>query len=116
VLWSQYGFVVYGQAAALARGQGQVVPAQRFGHDLKAMLAAITPATRLVFIANPNNPTGTFLEGPRLQEFLAQVPAHVTVLLDEAYTEYLAPRQRYDAIGWLRAHPNLQVARTFSKA
>jgi len=116
VLWSQYGFVVYQQAAALARGVGQAVPAQRYGHDLKAMAAAITPQTRLVFVANPSNPTGTFLEGGRLQEFLAQVPRETTVLLDEAYTEYLAPRQRYDAIGWLRAYPNLIVARTFSKA
>ena len=116
VVYSQYGFVVYAQAAAHARAKSTVVPARDFGHDLEAMGAAIGEDTRLVFVANPNNPTGTFLEAGPLLDFLQAVPTHVTVLLDEAYTEYLAPAQRYDSIEWVRRFPNLIVARTFSKA
>lgn len=116
VVYSQYGFVVYGQAAAHAHARSTVVPARRFGHDLDAMRAAIGEDTRLVFVANPNNPTGTFLEAEPLFEFLQAVPAHATVLLDEAYTEYLSPAERYDSIEWVRQLPNLIVARTFSKA
>ena len=116
VVWSQYGFVVYGQAAALAHGRPVVVPARDHGHDLPAMLRAIDADTRLVFVANPNNPTGSFIEGPALLDFLARVPATATVLLDEAYTEYLTPAQRYDSMEWVRRFPNLIVARTFSKA
>jgi histidinol-phosphate aminotransferase len=116
VVYSQYGFIVYAQAAAHAHARSTVVPARDFGHDLGAMRAAVGEDTRLVFVANPNNPTGTFLEAGPLLEFLQSVPAHVTVLLDEAYTEYLAPAQRYDSIAWVRRFPNLIVARTFSKA
>jgi histidinol-phosphate aminotransferase len=116
VVYSQYGFVVYAQAAEHARARSTVVPAREFGHDLDAMRAAIDADTRLVFVANPNNPTGTFLEADALFAFLQSVPAHATVLLDEAYTEYLVPAQRYDSIGWVRELPNLIVARTFSKA
>ncbi|MDM0051052.1 histidinol-phosphate transaminase [Variovorax sp. J22R115] len=116
VVYSQYGFVVYAQAAAHAHAKSTVVPARDFGHDLQAMRAAIGEDTRLVFVANPNNPTGTFLEAGPLLDFLQAVPTHVTVLLDEAYTEYLAPAQRYGSIEWVRRFPNLIVARTFSKA
>ncbi len=116
VVYSQYGFLVYGQAVALAHGRAVVVPARDYGHDLEAMLQAITDGTGLVFVANPNNPTGSFIDGPALLDFLARVPAAVTVLLDEAYTEYLAPAQRYDSMDWVRRFPNLIVARTFSKA
>ncbi len=116
VVWSQYGFIVYGQAAQLARGAAVVVPARDFGHDLGAMRAAVNVDTRLIFLANPNNPTGSFIDAAWLQGFIASVPPHVTVLLDEAYTEYLTPAQRYDSMAWVRAHPNLIVARTFSKA
>ena len=116
VVYSQYGFVVYGQAAAHAHARSTVVPAQDFGHDLGAMRAAIGEDTRLVFVANPNNPTGTFIEADALLAFLESVPPQVTVLLDEAYGEYLAPGQRYDSIAWVRRFPNLVVARTFSKA
>lgn len=116
VVYSQYGFIVYGQAAAHVHARATVVPARDHGHDLDAMRAAIAPDTGLVFVANPNNPTGAFLEPARLLAFVEQVPAHVTVLLDEAYTEYLAPAQRYDSMAWVRRFPNLIVARTFSKA
>lgn len=116
VVYSEYGFIVYGQAAAHARASAVVVPARDFGHDLEAMLAAIDEQTRLVFVANPNNPTGHFIEAGPLLAFLERVPAAVTVLLDEAYTEYLSPAQRYDSMAWVRRLPNLVVARTFSKA
>ena len=80
------------------------------------MLAAIDDDTRLVFVANPNNPTGTFIDGPTLEAFIAKVPRHVAIVLDEAYTEYLSPENRYDSIDWVRRYPNLLVSRTFSKA
>jgi histidinol-phosphate aminotransferase len=79
------------------------------------MLAAITPQTRMIFIANPNNPTGTLLSGDSLANFLAEVPDDVVVVLDEAYTEYLSADVRYDSIAWLARFPNLVITRTFSK-
>ena len=115
-VFAQHAFAVYPLATQAAGAKGIQVPARNFGHDLDAMLAAITPATRVIFIANPNNPTGTFIPGPELEAFLGRVPADVLVVLDEAYTEYLAPAQRYDAIGWIQRFPNLLVSRTFSKA
>lgn len=116
VVSSQYGFLVYAQAARLVHARHAVVAARDHGHDLDAMHAAIDADTRLVFVANPNNPTGSFLSGDALSAFLERVPAHAVVLLDEAYTEYLAPAQRYDSMAWVRRFPNLLVARTFSKA
>jgi histidinol-phosphate aminotransferase len=116
VIYSQFGFIVYRQATAHAHARGVMVPARDFGHDLDAMLAAIDGNTRLVFVANPNNPTGTFIEAARLQAFIERVPSQVTVLLDEAYTEYLSPAQSYDSMDWVRRFPNLIVTRTFSKA
>lgn len=115
-VFAQHAFAVYPLATQAAGARGIQVPAKNFGHDLDAMLAAITPSTRVVFIANPNNPTGTFIPGLELEAFLGRVPADVLVVLDEAYTEYLAPDQRYDAIGWIQRFPNLLVSRTFSKA
>jgi histidinol-phosphate aminotransferase len=92
------------------------VPARDFGHDLDAMAAAITPATRVVFVANPNNPTGTWIAPDRMRRFLDAVPRDVVVVLDEAYNEYLAPRDDAQSTRWLRDLPNLVVSRTFSKA
>ena len=112
---SQYAFAVYPISTATAGARSIVVPALNFGHDLDAMLAAIDQATRLVWIANPNNPTGNFLPYPQLKSFLAKVPADVAVVLDEAYNEYLPPHQREDATRWLEQFPNLIITRTFSK-
>src|SRR6266705_13112 len=92
-----------------------VVPAKDYAHDLEAMLAAITPETRLVFIANPNNPTGTFATGGELGNFLANVRRDVAVVVDEAYSEYLPPDLRYDSFALLRKYPNFIATRTFSK-
>ncbi|WP_297474512.1 histidinol-phosphate transaminase [Ferrovum sp.] len=115
-VYSQYGFAVYPIATQTMGAQGIEVPALQFGHDLPAMIRAIRPDTRVLFIANPNNPTGTFLPGGDLHAGLSQVPPEVVVVLDEAYTEYLSEDQRYDPIAWLDEFPNLLICRTFSKA
>ncbi|MDR2925785.1 MAG: histidinol-phosphate transaminase [Azoarcus sp.] len=115
-VFAQYSFAVY-PLATLARGAlGKSVPAKNYGHDLDAMRAAIDETTRIVFIANPNNPTGTFLTGSEIEAFLARVPEDVLVVLDEAYTEFLPAEMRYDAIGWVAGFPNLLVSRTLCKA
>ncbi len=117
VVYSQYAFVVYPLAAQKTGSRSIVVPAQAdFGHDLDAMLAAIQPDTRLIYVANPTNPTGNFIEAARLRAFLAAVPPQVVVVLDEAYTEFLPPEARYDSMAWLPLFSNLVVSRTFSKA
>ena len=115
-VYAQHSFAVY-PLATLARGaRSIVVPAREFGHDLEAMLAAIDADTRLVFVANPNNPTGTFVGADAMAAFLARVPRHAVVVLDEAYNEYLAPDLRHPSIDWVRRFPNLLVSRSFSKA
>ena len=117
VMYSQYSFVVYALAAQEAGGRAIVVPATpALGHDLDAFRAAITPDTHLIYLANPNNPTGTYLSAAALEAFLAAVPSNVVVVLDEAYNEYLPPAQKMDSIAWARQFPNLIVSRTFSKA
>ncbi|WP_458734835.1 histidinol-phosphate transaminase [Zobellella taiwanensis] len=116
VVYSQYTFIVYALATQAHGAKAVVVPARDFGHDLDAMAAAITPATRLVCITNPNNPTGTFVGAAELEAFMDKVPAQVLVVLDEAYTEYVAEDERIPSIDWLARYPNLIVSRTFSKA
>ena len=113
---SQYSFIGYPHAIKMAGATGIVVPARDFGHDLAAMAAAITPRTKLVFVANPNNPTGTFLAQQEIVAFLERVPGHVVVVLDEAYSEYLPPEKRMNAFALLARFANLVVVRTFSKA
>ncbi|MFM7760809.1 MAG: pyridoxal phosphate-dependent aminotransferase, partial [Burkholderiaceae bacterium] len=93
-----------------------VVPAKNFGHDLEAMVDSIASDTKLLFVANPNNPTGTFVEGEKIAAMLKRIPSNVVVVLDEAYTEYLPANLHYDALAWVRQYPNLIVSRTFSKA
>ncbi len=114
-LYSQHAFAVYPLATVSVGAEAIAVPAKNFGHDLDAMLAAIRPDTRVIWIANPNNPTGTFLAYPQLKAFLAKVPGHVMVVLDEAYNEYIPPEERLDTSAWLTEFPNLLVTRTFSK-
>ena len=115
-LYSRYSFIVYTQAVQGVGARHQVVADLDYGHDLDAMLRAITPQTRLIFVANPNNPTGSFIEGDALHRFLREVPARVAVVLDEAYVDYIEPGLRYDSMEWVREFPNLIVSRTFSKA
>lgn len=116
VVYSQYSFAVYPLATQAVGGRAIVIPAKNFGHDLPEMAKAITKDTKLVFVANPNNPTGTFIPAAEIEAFLKLVPQDVVVVLDEAYNEYLAPELQYDSIAWVRQYPNLLVSRTLSKA
>jgi len=116
VIFSQHAFVVYPLVTQAIGAKPVAVPAKDYGHDLDAMLAAITPQTRMIFVANPNNPTGTFLTTAALKAFVEQVPEHVIVVLDEAYYEYVPAAERADSIAWLATQPNLVITRTFSKA
>ena len=114
-VFSQHAFAVYPLATQARGAKSIVVPARDFGHDLDAMLTAIASDTRIVFIANPNNPTGTFVRGVELEAFVERVPSNVLVVLDEAYNEYLPPELYYNSTLWLPKHPNLVITRTFSK-
>jgi histidinol-phosphate aminotransferase len=114
-VFSQHAFAVYPLATMSTGGTCIVAPAKHYGHDLAAMRAAIRPDTRLVWIANPTNPTGNFLPYDEVRAFLASVPADVAVVIDEAYNEYLPPADRVDTLGWIKDFPNLIVTRTFSK-
>ncbi|CAH0533084.1 Histidinol-phosphate aminotransferase [Vibrio stylophorae] len=117
IIFSQYAFVVYQLATQAIGAKAVVTPAKDWGNDLDAMLAAITERTKLIFIANPNNPTGTYLQPEQLANFLAKVPENVLVVLDEAYIEYLADDENpQQSIAWTQDYPNLLVTRTFSKA
>ncbi len=120
VIFSQHAFAVYPIVTQAVGAKAVVVPAKDWGHDLDAMQAAITGQTRVIFIANPNNPTGTWLDKPSLDAFLQAVPANVLVVLDEAYFEYahhdLGKQGYTDGTQWLADYPNLIVTRTFSKA
>jgi histidinol-phosphate aminotransferase len=115
-VYSEHAFAVYALAVQAAGASGLESPAKHFGHDLVAMLAAVRPDTRVVFIANPNNPTGTVLSNEALEDFLNALPGHVVVVLDEAYREYLPAAQQSNTLEWLERFPNLVVTRTFSKA
>jgi histidinol-phosphate aminotransferase len=115
-VYAQHAFAVYLLATQAVGALGIEVPARDFGHDLDAMSAAIRNDTSMVFIANPNNPTGTLLSADALHGFLRAVPAHVAVVLDEAYGEFLEPADRAPSVDWLGEFPNLIVTRTFSKA
>ncbi|RAJ98852.1 histidinol-phosphate transaminase [Aliidiomarina maris] len=116
VIFSQHAFVVYPLVTKAIGATPVQVPAKDYGHDLDAMAAAVTSKTRMIFIANPNNPTGTFLTKQQLQAFLDKIPTHVLVVLDEAYYEYVPEHERAPSMQWLDRYPNLVVSRTFSKA
>ena len=114
-VFSQHAFAVYPLASLSVGAELIAVPAKDFGHDLDAMRAAIRPDTRLIWIANPNNPTGTFVPYPQLKAFMQSIPDDVVVVLDEAYNEYLPAEVRVDSKEWLVEFPNLLITRTFSK-
>lgn len=115
-IYSQHAFAVYPLVTQATGATGVVTPAKDFGHDLRAMLTAITPKTHIIFVANPNNPTGTLLGKDELFAFLRQVPKNILVVLDEAYDEYLSAAHKSEAISWLSEFENLIISRTFSKA
>ena len=122
VVASRYGFAVYALAAQAAGAQlrlAEALPrthAMPRGHDPLALAAAVTPQTRLLYFANPNNPTGTWFPRRDLERLLRQVPPDVLVVVDEAYIEYADAGGLESAVPLLQAHPNLVVTRTFSKA
>ncbi|MGR8979603.1 MAG: histidinol-phosphate transaminase [Gammaproteobacteria bacterium] len=115
-VFSQHAFAVYPIVTQATGAASVVVPAVDFGHDLQAMAYRITPKTRLVFIANPNNPTGTLLSQADLERFVAALPATCLCVLDEAYFEFVNSQGQIDSIEWLKDYPNLIITRTFSKA
>jgi len=115
-VYSRHAFAVYPLAVQARGATGIEVPARDFGHDLPAMRAAVTPATRVLFVANPNNPTGTWIAPEVLEAFIASIPEDVLVVLDAAYDEYLEPAQQARSAAWTGTYPNLIVSRTFSKA
>ena len=121
VVFSQHAFAVYPLVSQAVNATAVVTPARLWGHDLEAMAAAVSAKTKVVFIANPNNPTGTWLGEQALQSFLEAVPPDVIVVIDEAYFEYasdsgLGAKGYPNTMLWLSRYPNLVVTRTFSKA
>jgi len=121
-VFSQHAFAVYPITVQAVGATARVAAAHdgsrglAYGHDLAAMLALAGPATRLVFIANPNNPTGAWLDSNELEQFISALPEHVMVVVDEAYFEYVERADYPDTSTWLARFPNLIVTRTFSKA
>jgi histidinol-phosphate aminotransferase len=115
-VFSQHCFAVYPLATQARGARSIVVPAKRYGHDLEAMAKAIDDETYVAWLANPNNPTGTFVRHEEIEAFLKRVPERVLVVLDEAYNEYLPAELRGDTVRLIKRHPNLVITRTFSKA
>ena len=113
VVYSQHAFAVYGLVTQAINAEALEVPAKGFAHDLDAMAAAVQANTKLIFIANPNNPTGTWFEEAEFDAFMQKVPAHVIVVLDEAYVEYYP--ENFNSLKFLAQYPNLIVSRTLSK-
>jgi histidinol-phosphate aminotransferase len=115
-VFSEHAFAVYPISTQAVGATARVAPAKDFGHDLDAMAALVNDRTRVVFIANPNNPTGTWLRAESLKAFIAGLPGHLVVVVDEAYFEYVQEPDYPDTSQWLEDFPNLIVTRTFSKA
>jgi histidinol-phosphate aminotransferase len=115
-VFSEHAFAVYPISTQATGATARVAAARDYGHDLGAMAGLVNDRTRVVFIANPNNPTGTWLPGGQLRSFLEGLPQHLVVVVDEAYFEYVEHPDYPDARGWLGDFPNLIVTRTFSKA
>jgi histidinol-phosphate aminotransferase len=116
VLFAWRSFEIYPLQVRTAGATPVQVPLRDHTHDLDAMLAAITDRTRLIFVCNPNNPTSTVVDPDALARFVAAVPPHILVAIDEAYVEYIRDGLLPDSFGLVRAHRNVVVLRTFSKA
>ncbi len=116
VIFSQYAFCVYPLVSQAIGARLIEVPAKNWGNDLNAIFQAITDKTKMIFIANPNNPTGTWLTDKELKSFLVKVPSHIIVVVDEAYSEYVIDGSIPNSVEWLSDFENLIVTRTFSKA
>ena len=116
IIFSQYAFIVYPLVTGAINAVAREVPAKNWGHDLNGFLAAINDKTKLIYMANPNNPTGNFLSEAEIDTFLAKVRSNIIVVLDEAYTEFTAEQERVDSFTLLKKYPNLVVTRSLSKA
>jgi histidinol-phosphate aminotransferase len=121
VLFSEHSFAIYPIVTQAVGGVGVAAPAREWGYDLTALKAHISAKTRVIFIANPNNPTGTWLAGAELEAFIAALPPEIIVVVDEAYYDYashpaLGAEGYPNAIEWVAKYPNLMVTRTFSKS
>ncbi|MEI6971232.1 MAG: histidinol-phosphate transaminase [bacterium] len=115
IITASHTFAFYKLVADMGRADTIKVPMRRMTHDLDAMLAAIGPKTRIVFVANPNNPTGTMVSARSLDRFMNRIPPHVLVVLDEAYVELLPPGMQPDSLKYLEQGRSVIVIRTFSK-
>ncbi len=122
-IFSEYAFAVYpiatqavGATARIAKALDADNDENPYGHDLAAMSELISDKTSVIFIANPNNPTGTWLKSDELKQFISKVPENIIVVVDEAYCEYVEASEYPNALQWLNQFPNLIVSRTFSKA
>ncbi|WP_439258890.1 histidinol-phosphate transaminase [Lonepinella sp. BR2930] len=116
IIYSQYAFIVYPLITKAINAVAREIPAKHWGHDLDGFLSAINDKTKLIYIANPNNPTGNFLTENEIDRFLSQVPERIIVVLDEAYTEFTAENERIYSFALLKKYPNLVISRTLSKA
>ncbi len=121
VLFSEHSFAIYPIVTQAAGGVGVAAPAKNWGYDLEALKQKISDRTCVIFIANPNNPTGTWLGGEQLERFIADVPQDIIVVVDEAYYDYAShpatgAADYPNAIDWMAKYPNLMVTRTFSKS
>ncbi len=115
IVMANYGFVIDRLVASVFQAETISVPMKYFTHDLDAMLEAITPQTRIVYVSNPNNPTGTMVDGAAIERFMSRVPDHVVVAMDEAYIELLPPEKQPHTIRYVKENRNIMILRTFSK-
>ena len=116
IIYSQYAFIVYPLVTKAINAVAKEIPAKNWGHDLQGFLTALSDKTKLIYIANPNNPTGNFLTSQEIEDFLAKVPQNVIVVLDEAYTEFTKSEERVDSFRLLKKYSNLIISRSLSKA
>ncbi len=121
VLFSEHAFALYPILTQAVGGRAVAVPAKNWGYDLDALKTAITERTKVIFIANPNNPTGAWVGAGELESFIKSVPEHVLVVIDEAYYDYAnypgtGAEDYPQTLEWVERYPNLMVARTFSKS
>lgn len=114
IIFSKYAFAVYGLIAKILNAKEKIAKDKNYSHDLEAILKSISKNSKLIFIANPNNPTGTMLTSAKIYDFLKKVPEHIIVVLDQAYIEYLQEEDK--SIHWISEFKNLVITRTFSKA
>lgn len=121
-VFSAHSFAMYAIYTQAAGAQARIAtayppdhPEMPYGHDLDAMLAQVNEKTRVIYLANPNNPTGTWLKREPLQAFIEAVPEHIIIVLDEAYTQYVEDDRFPNGVEWVNNYPNLLVTRTFSK-